>query len=110
MSLAPRRKTEFLKTTLAQELRLILGPENPLPPSPKAYRRVVIMVPPTPACVYSLDHPSPEEAGPNRTYDLPIIQAPRTHEITVGSSQRLYAACRAGMAEAALIVEYVEED
>lgn len=93
--------------TLTQELRAILLPEAQAPRA-GAYRKIIIMVPSDPVCFFTLDHPTPGEAGPNRTYDLPIITPPRTDGIPLLPDQCLYAACKVGLAEASLIVEYLD--
>jgi hypothetical protein len=104
-----RRPTEFRKTTLAQELTEILPPETPPPTSPGAYRMVQILVPPESTCAFSLDHPTPGEAGPNRTYDLLQISSNAFARFRMLPDQRLFGASLSALAQAGVIVQYLEE-
>lgn len=107
--MSTRRPTEFRKTTLSQELTEILPPETPQPNAPGAYRLVQILVPAEPQCVFSLDHPTPGEAGPNRTYDL--LQVPPVAVVfRMLPDQRLFGASLSALAQAGLIVQYLDEE
>lgn len=108
MSKRIRRKTEFRRTTLSQELTEIL-PAEPMA-EPGAYRLVQILVPPAPECRFSLDEPTPAQAGPDRTYDLLVIPPIARVEFRMLPDQRLFGASADGMALAGLVVQYLTEE
>jgi hypothetical protein len=102
-----RRPTEFRRTTLSQELTEILPAEADAPPG--SYRKVQVLVPDAPQCVYSLDEPTPAQAGPDRTYDLLPLPPGGFTRFNMLPHQRLFGASLAGLAQAGLIVQYAEE-
>jgi hypothetical protein len=103
-----RKPVEFLRAPMGQELREVLGPEDDAPTG--TYRKVQILTPAQPAMVFTVDHPTPEEAGPNRKYDLPPVPPGVVIPIHLLPNQRLYAAAQVGMGFAMLVVEYMEEE
>jgi hypothetical protein len=104
-----RLPTEFRRATLAQELKEIL-PAEAGTPGPGAYRQVQILVPLEPECRFSLDHPTPGEAGPNRTYDLLTVPPQGFVRFRMLPHQRLFGASSSSVAFAGLIVQYLDEE
>ena len=101
-----RKATEILRCQVKQELREILGVED----APEdTLRRVSVLVPASPTCFLSIDHPTPLEAGPDRTYDLPELPPSVVIRFWLRREQRLFAAAKAGMGTLGLVVEYSEE-
>lgn len=86
----------------------MLGPEEDA--AAGTYRKVQILTPAQPAMVFTIDHPTPEEAGPNRKYDLPPFPPGQVIPVHLQANQRLYAAAQNGMGFAMLVIEYLEED
>jgi hypothetical protein len=102
-----RKPAELRRCTADQQLREVLGPELDVPDG--SYRKVQICTPREPAMVFTIDHPTPEEAGPNRKYDLPPLPPDQRFPVRLLKNQRLYAAAQTGEAFAVLIIEYLEE-
>jgi hypothetical protein len=102
-----RRPTELKRVTASQELEEVLGPELDAPPG--TYREVQILTPANPAMVFTLDHPTPGEAGLNRKYDLPPFPPDQRIPLKLLPEQRIYGAAETGKAHALFVIEYLEE-
>jgi hypothetical protein len=59
--------------------------------------------------MFSIDHPTPLEAGPNRLYDLPELPPGQVFRFWLRREQCLYAGTKSGMGVLSLVVEYSEE-
>jgi hypothetical protein len=102
-----RKPAELKRCTADQQLREVLGPELDAPDG--TYRKVQICTPREPAMVFTIDHPTPDEAGPNRKYDLPPLPSGQCIPVCLMPNQRIYAAAQTGEAFAVLVIEYLEE-
>ena len=102
-----RKPTEMIRARVKQELREILPAETGAPE--EALRRVTVLVPASPAIMFTIDHPTPLEAGPNRTYDVPELPPSQVFRFWLRREQKLYAASKSGMGVVSLVVEYSEE-
>lgn len=90
---------------MSQEIRPIIGPEENAPDG--TWRRVHLIVPMDPKMFADLDK-TPEWYGLNRTYKLPAMCSGNTIIFTLMPHQSLVAASEEGIAEASIIVEYLE--
>lgn len=101
-----RKPTEMFRATVSQEIRVILGPEKGAG-SPYAYRRVHLIVPPSPQISAGLDV-TPDEEGLNRSYKLSDMPSGSPIVFTLLPEQSLVASAVTNFVEASLIVEYLE--
>ena len=100
-----RKPTRIVKMTLIQEAKPILGIEEDA--APEAVRAVQVLIPDSPQCMVWLDNPGPAALGPNRTYDQPVLPPGARVKFRIGARQRLFGACREGIAQGAIVVEYL---
>lgn len=107
------KPTSTRRTTLTQEARVILAPEESAPRG--SYRKVQVTIPPSPPIFVGIDQPVQEKfnqpgMGPNRDYVLPNLPPGQCIEFTLLPQQSLTASARPGLGFVSLIIEYVEED
>ena len=103
-----RKPTEAIHRRIDQQLREILGPEEG-GGLEGTWRQVLILVPPSPGVHFSIDAPTPDEAGPNRLYDVPRLYAGAYTPIDLQPDQCLYAGTDSEHAAITLVVHYREE-
>lgn len=74
------------------------------------YRRVQLFTPPSPQLHISIDHPTPNEAGPNRDYRVGAVGTDQSITFTLQPHQKVFAmvAQGDGFGIASIIVEYLE--
>lgn len=99
-----RKPTEFIRTTLSQEIRVILGPEEGV--SSTSIRRVQILVPESPKMSAVLDV-TPEYCGLDREYKLPTMPPGAQIKFDLLPHQWIIACANEKFVEASLIVEYL---
>lgn len=95
------RPTEIIRTTVKQEVSVIL---KPCADASVRERKVQVLVPETPKVFMALDV-EPGWVGPNRTYKLPVIPPGVSITFHLQPGQVLVAAADAGVAEVTVIVE-----
>ncbi len=103
-----RKPTEIFRATCKQELRLLLDAEADAPAD--TYRRVHVFTPPSPRLHIAIDHPTPNEAGPNRDYAVPPVTLDTTIQFYLQPHQKLFGMVEqgGGFATASILVEYLE--
>lgn len=100
-----RKPTEVIRATCIQELRVILGPEaGPVPVG--GYRKVQVMIPPSPTIFLMLDV-DPRELGLNRTYKVPVMSSGARLELHLLPHQFIIAASEERIGDVSLVVEYL---
>lgn len=103
-----RKPTRMLRTTVDQQIRVILEPETGVTAHPqygRAIRTVQLLVPESPRVMAGLDV-APEAVGPNREYKLPVMPPGQTIQFTLLPEQFLVAGANEAFAECSVIVEY----
>lgn len=105
------RKTQMQRATLVQEARVILEAEQSAPEL--SYRRVQILVPPSPPMYLGIDtHPQQgfEDGGigPNRTYKVPPLPPGQAVIVRLLPEQTLMAMSEEGLCFTSLIIEFIE--
>lgn len=106
------KATHNERTTLTQEARVILGPEESAPRG--SYRKVQVTIPPSPPIFVGIDRPvqgrfNQPGMGPNRDYMLPNLPPGQLIEFNLQPQQSLTASARPGLGFVSLIIEYLEE-
>ena len=100
-----RRDTEFVRATVDQQIRMILGPEEDAPE--EAVRDVQILVPSSPE-VFCGTTPG-EDLGLNRNYKQPAMTQGAQIQFKLRAGQALYASAKEKQAFITVIVQYLEE-
>lgn len=101
-----RKPTEISRVTCTQELRLLVGPEDNAPEGSE--RNIQLLVPAGSEFRFSIDHPSPLEAGPNRNYKIAVVPSGQTVEFRLQRHQVIYGQTDDRIGEASVIIEYLE--
>lgn len=101
------RKTQILRATLTQEIRVIVGPDLDAPP--RSYRNVQLLVPDSPRVSATVDQ-TPESFGLNREYKLPVLSPGAQIQFKLLPDQYIVAVVGGqGIAEMSAIIEYERE-
>ncbi|UCC73993.1 MAG: hypothetical protein JSV86_05400 [Gemmatimonadota bacterium] len=99
-----RKPTQIYRATVVQEARIIVEPEHDA--GPGSYRRVQLLIPPSPA-VFAQNDVLPEDLGPNRHYKLPRMAPGQKTDFHLLPHQFITAAAAETIAEVSVIVEYL---
>jgi hypothetical protein len=86
----------------------VLGPDEGAPAD--TYRAVQILIPNSPQLGFTIDHPTPDEAGPNRNYKIPEVPPGAQITFHLQPQQRLYACAFTGQGFPSLLIEYLEDE
>lgn len=104
----PRKPTFMDRATVAQEIRQVIGPEPDAPEG--SYRVVQLIVPNSPGVLFSIDHPTSAEAGPDRTYKMAEMSPGAQIQFSLQPHQTVHGAAQDGQAFASVIIEYFDGD
>lgn len=91
-------------------MREIVGAEYDAPPG--AIRRVQLLTQPGPRVAIAIDTPTPDQAGPGRTYKLTALPTNAVIKVYLQANQAMYAATmpgEGGMSEFGYICEFFDE-
>lgn len=99
----PRKKTIADRIQLTQEARVFLEPEVDAPPG--AWRRVQVMIPPSPDVFVAIDQ-KPTDIGLNRNYKVPLFPPGAQIILALRSDQFLTGMAGEGYALVSITVEY----
>ncbi len=103
-----RKPTEIRRITCTQELNLLVDAEHDAPSGTE--RNIQLLVPDGAIFRFSIDSPTPLEAGPNRPYKLSLMPSGQTIEFRLQPEQMVYGQVDAGIGESSVIIEYVEAE
>lgn len=103
MHTRPRKPTLILRENITQDLRVVLEPELDAPAD--SYRRVQVLIPPSPDVFVGLDV-SPEELGINRTYKVPLMAPGAQIPLHLQAHQFIIAAVGESNTPLTIIVEF----
>jgi hypothetical protein len=102
-----RKPTYLGRVTVDQQLQMVLDVEE----APAGtYRSVQLLIPNSPQFHFTIDHPTPNEAGPNRNYKTTPVPPGAQITFCLQPHQKLYAHVTKGEGFAGIIIEYLEED
>jgi hypothetical protein len=106
-----RKPTESYRATVDLQAREIVSAELQAPPG--AIRRVRLLVPPGPRCAFSIDRPTPDEAGPGRAFLFVNLPTDIVMPIYLQAHQTINALTvpgTGGMVELGVVIEYFDEE
>lgn len=105
------KKTELRRLQLTPLARVVLGAEVDAPEG--SYRRVQIVVPPSPQ-VYAVLDSQPQRGftedgfAIDRNYSLPFLQPGQRTSFTLAPGQIVSMSCETALAQVSIICEYLE--
>lgn len=106
-----RKPTIAERITVDLNARLVIEAEHGAPLG--ANRRVQLLTPPAPLVAFAIDTPTPNEAGPGRSYKFTNLPPSALVKIWLQPSQAIYAMAvpgSGGYAQLGYICEFFDEE